>query len=123
MTFTNGEAFNSVQLLEGLKETGKLGYAIAKNLRRLKDELTEFYTKREELVHKYGTASDDGSYTIPKENVGAFVDELQEYGNMTFEYSPCKVSEDVFCGGNLTSDQMYVLDWMVDGGENLDHTG
>ena len=96
-----------------MKETGKLGYAIARNLRKLKSELTEFYSTREELIKKYGTENDDGSYTLPKENIGAFVSELNEYGDMSFEYAPCYVSVDELCGGNLTSDQMYVLDWMV----------
>lgn len=114
MTMTNGEAFNSVQILETLRETGKLGYAVAKNLRRLKDELTEFYAKREELIRKYGSENEDGSFAIPKEAVTPFISEFREYESMLFEYSPCKISEDVFCSGNLTSDQMYALDWMVD---------
>ena len=114
MKITNLEAWSCVQMISGVKETGKLGFAIAKNARKLKDELKEYDAKRDELIEKYGTALGDGRFNLTSENASMLQEEMAEYDSIEFEFEPLKVSEEVFCGGNLTSDQMYMLMWMVD---------
>ena len=113
MKITNIEAFQSVQTLSALKERGKLGYAIARNMRKLEEELTEYTERRNELIKAYGSPTGDGEYQIPAANMGAFFKEMDEYNEIEFEFQPHTVTEDVFCSGSLTSDQMYILDWMV----------
>ena len=112
MTMTNLEAFNCIQLMNGLNETGRLGYAIAKNMRKLADELKEYTQKRDELIMKYGTKENE-QYRIEPKNAKMFLKELEEYDDIEFEYAPHTVSEDIFCSGSLNSQQMYRLAWMV----------
>lgn len=114
MKITNIEAFQSVKILSELKERGRLGYAIARNMRKLEDELTEYSEKRNELIRAYGSPKGDGEYEIPNANMESFFNEMNEYNDIAFEFQPQTVSADVFCSGSLTSDQMYILDWMVE---------
>ena len=112
MKLTNLEAYNMVQMMTEMNETGRLGYAIAKNMRKLSEEITEYSQKRDELIMKYGEQDGD-RYRIPPEKAADFLSELSEYDGIEFEYAPHQVSEDDFCAGSLTSAQMYRLDWMV----------
>lgn len=114
MKMTNIEAFHSVNVMSGLRESGKLGYAIARNMRKLNDELTEYIHIRDELIRKYGTSQGENEYRIPPENTELFVQEMSEYNNIEFEFIPYKIPESLFYSGGMTSDQMYELDWMVD---------
>ena len=113
MTMKNGEAFQSLSILSSLKETGKLGFAIAKNARKLMDELVEYSAKRDELIQKYGDDLGNGSFKLSPENASKFDKEIAPYNAMDFEFSPTTVTEVEFTHGNLTSDQMYTLMWMV----------
>ena len=113
MTLTNEKAFESYELLVSLgNETGKLGFAIMKNVRKLGTELEEFMAKRNELFKKYGT-EEDGVYTVPAEKVPAFLEEYKTYSEIEMEFQPHLIDEDVFCSGGLTSEQMLTLEWMV----------
>lgn len=113
MKITNAEAWNRLQALKSVKETGLLGFAIAKNMRKLADELTEYDAKRNELIQKYGTPIEGNQYQFTSENAKNYYAEMAQYDSIEIEFEPMQVSEEVFCGGTLTSDQMYVLMWMV----------
>ena len=114
MKITNLEAWNITQMMADINESGKLGFTIAKNMRKLADELKEYDAKRNELIEKYGAALGDGRFSFSKENAAKFQEEMEEYDGIEFEFSPMTVSEEVFCGGNLNSAQMYTLMWMVE---------
>lgn len=113
MTFTNAQMMDSLRVLSQAEETGALGFAIAKNRRKLQEEVKEYSAKYDELLAKYGTDQGNGAYSIPRENLAAFEAELQPIAELTAEVTPMQVSMEVFCGGTLTSQQMYVLEWMV----------
>lgn len=112
MKFTNGNAFQNMITLQQMSEQGVLGYAIAKNRRKLENELKEYLEKREELFEKYGQREGD-QWRIGPDDVPAFLKEMGEYDAVEFEFDPTTVTEEAFCAGTLTSDQMYQLDWMV----------
>lgn len=114
MKITNLEAWNFLQSSSEINESGKLGFAIAKNMRKLADELKEYDAKRNELIEKYGTAMGDGRFSLTSENASMLQKEMAEYDSIEFEFSPMTVSEEVFYGGSLNSNQMYTLMWMVD---------
>ena len=114
MKITYGEAFQSINVIGSAKESGRLGFALAKNARKLSEELVEYMAKREELLNHYGDNLGDGRFQLAGDAVGRFNEAISEYDEMEFEFEPTTVSEDVFCGGSLTSDQMYALMWMVD---------
>lgn len=113
MKLTNAQMFDSLQILSQVEETGVLGFAVAQNRRKLTEELKEYAAKRDELLHAHGTDQGDGKYTLTPEAVVAFSAALRPYAEMTADVSVRQVSEEVFCGGKLTSSQMLVLDWMV----------
>ena len=114
MLMTNDKIFSSVQVLSGLEEKGKLGYAIARNLRKLNDAGKEYFEKRDELIQKYGKPNaDHNSFSFTEKNAKAFNKELEEYAEIEHEVDVMTVSEDVFCSGDMSSQAMYALEWMV----------
>lgn len=113
MRMTNAEGVECLSILTSIHEKGKLGYAIAKNMRKLNDEMREYFEKRDELIQKYGEKQDGEKYKIPPESVQKFMDELREYDEIEFDFEPHMIGEEEFCRGELTSDQMYGLCWMV----------
>ena len=71
MLLTNGKMLESLGVLANIEESGKLGYACARNRRKLLTECREFMDKRDELLRKYGSdkyyrtcncSNDDGDY-------------------------------------------------------------
>ena len=42
MQMTNNEAYDALNLLVRLREKGRLGFVIAKNIRILRDEISEY---------------------------------------------------------------------------------
>ena len=110
-TFTNIEAYNAFQVLRDCRETGKLGYAIAKNMRKLQEELKEYSVTIEELTKRYGKDIGNGQYSIS--DMGAYMAERAQYDSIDCDVDIMQVDEDTFCSGTLTNDQMYMLDWMV----------
>lgn len=113
MRMTNSEGAKCLSVMMNIHEKGKLGFTIAKNMRRLGDELREYFEKRDELIQKYGKKQEGDQYRIPPESAQKFVDELKEYDEIEFDFEPQMISENDFCAGDLTSDQMYELYWMV----------
>lgn len=113
MTFTNEQMFNHMIVLSGLNEKGMLGYAIARNRRKLEAESKEFSEKRDELLKEFGTEVEQGRYQLVGENLSKFAEALKPYSELTAEVNVMQVSQEEFCSGNLTSSQMYALDWMV----------
>lgn len=114
MTFTNEQMFNAMIVMSGLNEKGMLGYAIARNRRKFEAESKEYSEKRDELLKELGTEVETGRFQVVGENLVKYVEALKPYNELTTEVDIMKVSPDVFCSGNLTSSQMYALDWMVE---------
>ena len=96
MKMTNAKMWEAIQTLSSVDETGKLGYACARNLRK-----------------QYGTDEGNGKYTFDQEKAKEFTDAIREYAIIEHDVDIFQVSEDVFCSGSLTTKEMYALDWMV----------
>lgn len=114
MILTNTQMFNSLIVLSRLEEKGMLGYAIARNRKRLNDECKEYNEKREELLKEFGSDIGNGQYQVKPDKVDAFLEALKPYSELEVDVAVMTVSQDVFCSGNLTSSQMFALDWMVE---------
>lgn len=115
MKLTNAQILESVQILTKAEEKGLLGFVIAQNRRKLLNEVEDYSVKRDEILQKHGTDLGDGRFTIKAENLAAFEAELRPYAEMEVDVSVVQVEPEVFCGGNLTSSQMFALGWMVKG--------
>lgn len=114
MKMTNAQMFDSIPVLAQAKdEKGLLGYAIAVNLRRLSAEIREYAAKRDELLAVHGSDAGAGKYNLTREGAAAFYAELQQFADIETDVQIMQVAPEVFYGGNLTSGQMYALDWMV----------
>lgn len=113
MKLSNSVMFESIQTLTTVKETGKLGYACARNLRRLLDACREYMEERDRLLKEYGTDQGGGQYTFEPANARDFSCKLQEFAVIEHEVDVMQVDEEVFCSGNLTTKEMFTLSWMV----------
>lgn len=113
MKMSNEKMLESALILAGLNECGMLGYAIARNRRILSEEVQDYSRKRDELLREFGQDVGGGKYELQPENAAKFFDALKPYSELTADVDVMQISPEIFCGGNLTSGQMYVLDWMV----------
>lgn len=96
--------------------TGKLGYAVARNIRLLSTELTEYNDRRNELIRKYGVEN-DGVISVENGSEGFYklMEEMKEYEDIEINIELMKVSEDTLSNSNISADKMLVLmDYMVE---------
>lgn len=117
MILNNAQMLESVVVLSQAEEKGMLGYAIARNRQKLITEIQEYSKKRDELLKEHGTDIGNGQFQLMPENAARFYEALQPYSDLTVDVPVMQVSPEVFCSGNLTSNQMFTLNWMVKEGE------
>ncbi len=113
MKMTNKTIWEGIQTLGAVSEKGKLGYACARNMRKLLDAGKEFMDTRDQFLQEYGDDAGNGKYNFPPEKAEAFANAIREYEEIEHDVDVYQVSEDVFTSGNLTSKHMYSLAWMV----------
>lgn len=113
MILTNAKMFESIPVLhQAREEKGLLGYAVAVNLRKLTTETLEYSKKRDELLAEYGTDAGGGKFNLTAEGAAAFYEALEPFAQIETDVAVMQVAPEVLYGGNLTSAQMYALDWM-----------
>jgi len=94
--------------------------AIAKNLRKLNEELKEFLETRDELIKKYGEVTEDGMITlkIDSENFSKYIQEIEPIGQMKFNVDLVKITYDDL-PETITPEQVLALDFMIEE-DNID---
>ena len=109
MKMTNKAMLDVVEVLNHFGEaTGKIGYAVMKNRKRIAKELEDYEAQRIALVKKYGTEIKDpetGEETVKVqedgENYQKFLSEVVEILNMPVDIElytlPKKDLEDIPC--------------------------
>jgi len=110
MKTTNGNAFQILTVLSNLTETGRLGFAIAKQRRIIEAELREFIDIRNKAITdnaKDGTLTADGA-VLANQTIAQYID-------LPCEFRVVPVDEETFTGGGLNSAQMYDLSFMTEG--------
>lgn len=120
MKFTNFKLMEYKNVLARLEERGKLGYAIARNLRIITDAVSDYCCAHDKIIMDHADLQSDGTYKIRDNELYEANKEIEEVGSIELDLPLITVDENTFCSGNLTSQDMYVLDWMVtkDGGDN-----
>lgn len=108
-----GEAFNLLNFLTAEvspKASGMLGYAVAKNIRLLGQELTEYTKLRNDLIVKYGEKNGDG-YTIApnSDNFKDFLSEFSQYQTLDIDVDLMKVDSEVLISSGLTANLLEPL--------------
>lgn len=114
MKMNNEQMLNSLICLSHLEEKGVLGFAIAKNRKKIAAEVQEYSQKRDELLKEYGTDIGEGKFQLLPENATKFFEALKPFGKLTVDVPVMRVTPEVFCSGNLTTSMMETLDWMVE---------
>jgi len=116
MKLTNGQAFEILTMLAASKETGKLGFALAKQRRYIETELTEFINIRNAIVREH-TAEDGRLYP---DQIADANKELSEYLDLPCDFPVVHVDEDTFTSGTLTAVEMFKLFFMTEDKDNAE---
>ena len=112
MTMTNEEMGGYIETLSKLKERGKLGYAIARNLRLLRTNATEYLTEKARGFKEYGKQQGSIIRVAPDD----YMREMGDIPSISHEVEVYQVDEETFTSGSLDSVQMESLLWMVQEG-------
>lgn len=117
MELKNYEMSNCLSYLTEIapKVTGKLAYAIARNIRKIRNECVEFEKIRIELIQKYGQEDNDGNISVSRnsENYAKFLEELEVYSNITHEVDIFKIDADELFSSDLNANDMLFLEFMI----------
>lgn len=99
------------------KTTGKLGYAIARNLRKLSEELVEYQSFKDKIICKYGVEI-DGTYSIQigSEAFEKYINEMKEYMTIEHDVQIFTVTEDEVLNSDLNAKEMLAIDFMIQSG-------
>ena len=92
MKFKNEDMFQNIMVMRTVHETGKLGYAIARNMRKMIDASKEYLDIREQILKKYSSNIDGDKYLIPHEKTEDFESELGEYADIEHDVDVCFVT-------------------------------
>lgn len=113
-----------MQLKPLLSRRDKIGYAAARNHRRLAECLTEYERFRNSLIEKYGEhEKDENGNELPSislsstsPNFKMFLSELTPYNEMEHEVELMELpySEVI---GSLSGEEILAIDWMLVDGE------
>lgn len=126
MKLTNAQMSNYLDALQAIagKVTGKLGYAVFRNMRKLANENVEFMQIKNELINKYGKEYTDESgisqisIKFGTDEYNKFMDEIKEYGEITHEVDIYMIDETELYSSALNANEMMSIDFMVE--ENCD---
>ena len=118
MKLTNKQMDDYFQRLSTISEKtrGKLGYAIARNLRKLSEELVEYQNLKDKTITKYGVADEDGvsKILIGSEEYEKFLEDMKEFMDIQHDVQLFFVSEEEVINSDLNGKEMLAIDFMVD---------
>jgi len=116
MQLKNIEMSNYLSTLNQIsnKVTGKFGYAVARNIRKISYEVLEFEKVKNELINKYGEDL-DGQKVIRLNTIAYknFLNEIQEYKDITHEVDIFMIDADEVWKSDLTAQEIISLDFMI----------
>lgn len=122
MILTNVDIVNKIESLKPfLDRSDMIGYAAARNTRKLTDASVEYVEKQQSIMLKYGSEEfdDDGKATgrmvigFNDPNFKKFKAELETYSILKHEITIFKIpySEVI---GKLTGSEILEIDWMLE---------
>ena len=117
MKLTNIEMSNHLNSLRKIsnKVKGKLGYSVARNIRKISEELIEFENIRLEHIRKYGTENNNGEYVIKKDTYeyNKFLIDMQEYATIFHDVDIYMIDAEEIFKSDLTADEITTIDFMI----------
>lgn len=117
MKLTNLEMLNYLNALNQISDKvyGKLGYAVARNIRKLANELVEFEQIRYETFYKYAILNSDNEYEL-KANTPAyqeFINEIHEIAMIVHKVDIYKIEPDIVIESELSAKEVNNLVFMI----------
>lgn len=117
MKLTNKKMDDHLSALVAVSEraTGKLGYAIARNIRKLSEELTEYQSLKDKAIIKYGTTDENGQSRIQigSPEYESYLEEMKEYMNIEHEVQIFAVTAEEVLNTDLNAKEMLAIDFMI----------
>ena len=117
MKLTNRDMDIYINALSKISDnvTGKLAYAVARNIRKLSNELVEYQNMNNKTIEKYGTKNDKGTYSIrvDSEEYLKYLEEMQDVQDLEYEIDIQTVSEDIIENSNLNAQEILSIDFMI----------
>lgn len=118
------------QLQPFLKRSDKIGYAAARNYRRLSDCLTEYERFRNSLVEKYGEHDkDENGNELPSVSLSVNSPKFKMFAEELAPLNEIEHSVDLMClpyetaVDNLTGEELLAIDWMFTDGVEVGTNG
>lgn len=118
LTNEQSDYYLSVLKIIAPKVTGKLGYAVARNMRNLSNSLTEYIERKNSLIIKYG-AEINGEISLNKsdENYKLFLNEIKEFSDIEHDIDIMKVAPNDIYNSTLSADVISNIMFMIDEGD------
>ena len=117
MKLTNLEMFNYLNALDNISDKvyGKLGYAVARNLRKITNELIEFENMRLKIFCKYATLNENNEYELQPntESYQKFINEINEIAMISHKVDIYKIEPDLVIESNLSAKELNDLIFMI----------
>lgn len=122
MKITNEKAdyYLSVLKIISTKVSGKLGYAVARNIRELSTSLSEYTGIKNTLITKYG--ENNGKEIIlstESENYQKYFQEIKDFADIKHDVNIMLVDPEDIYKSNLTADVISKIMFMVKDGEQV----
>lgn len=117
MKLTNLEMLNYLNALNQISDKvyGKLGYAVARNIRKLANELVEFEQIRYETFYKYAILNSDNEYELKANTLAyqEFINEIHEIAMIVHKVDIYKIEPDIVIESELSAKEVNNLVFMI----------
>lgn len=117
MKLKNVEMSNYLTALNNIadKVDGLLAYAVARNIRKIYAEVTEYENLKNDLIVKYGVLGDDGvsRIQVDSEECKKFLKEIEKYTNIEHEVDIYMLNIDELKSSSLNAKEILSIDFML----------
>lgn len=126
MKLSNEEILTDIAKLKEISQKQlpiKASYAIAKNLKRIEDELEVYYQEREKLIDKYAEKDDKGKVKADETGQiifkdgckGRWVKDIKELLAIENDIEIHKFPIDVLEGYSMSPEELMAIEYMIEG--------
>lgn len=93
---------------------GSLSYAIAKNIRKMQEELKEYLEVKYDLIQKYGELTDNKYQITDQDKIRDYAEEIQDIAQIEQTVDLIKISPKLFDRINITVEEIMALEFMIE---------
>lgn len=128
MKVTNKDLYIYSQNLNSLmdKVSGKIGYIVSYNLRKIIEELREYEDIRDKTINKFGSVNEETqqfSIKVGSDAYKEYLKEMKPYEDIEHEINFLKINPKDLYDSNLTGKEMLAISFMINDGEPSEKQG